>query len=197
MNLKIKRLHPDAVLPSYAKDGDSGLDLHAVEDVVLLAGVPTLVKTGIAVELPPAVVIPSWRECPQPVPITFEAQIRPRSGLALKHGITVVNAPGTVDNGYRGEVGVILRWDGKTPNARMYRFKESPYGPEEYFTDEEWDAMPDSHYLYDRFSWSYYKIRKADRIAQMVVAPVVRCNVVEAELSESERGAGGFGSTGK
>ena len=189
MNITFKKLHPDAELPAYAHEGDSGMDLRAVEDVVLLPGVPTLVKTGLAVELPEKSPFPQTY-------ILFEAQIRPRSGLALKHGVTVVNAPGTVDNGYRGEIGVILRWDGYKPNARMYRFKTSPNGEEMYYTDEEWDAMPDQ-YLYDRFSWSYYKIRKGERIAQMVVCPVIRCNPEWGEVGETERGGGGFGSTGK
>lgn len=192
MTLKIKRLHPDAVLPSYAKDGDSGLDLHALEDVVLLPGVPTLVSTGIAVELPEPrkLFLPNYLMKDQTKPeklqysqhdyipgerleIIFEAQIRPRSGLALKHGITCHF--GTVDNGYRGEIGVILRWDGHAPN--IWAFK----------TDGE-EIRP---------AKGGYQIRKGDRIAQMVVALVVRCNVVEAELSESERGSSGFGSTGK
>jgi dUTP diphosphatase len=94
MRISIQRLHPKAVLPSYAHgpDEDAGLDLHAVESVTLEPGQPRLVPTGIAIELPPG----------------FEAQIRPRSGLALQHAITVPNAPATIDPGYRGEIRVIL-----------------------------------------------------------------------------------------
>lgn len=98
MKLKIKRLSPDAILPSYARKGDAGLDLCAAETVDIAPGERHLVKTGIAIELP----------------LGTEAQIRPRSGLALKHGITVLNAPGTIDQGYRGEIAVILINHGKT-----------------------------------------------------------------------------------
>lgn len=89
--LKIKKLHPDAVMPEYAKEGDSGFDLVAIEDAFIGAGATKLVKTGIAVELPP----------------NTELQVRPRSGLSLNTMLHIRNAPGTVDNGYRGEVGVI------------------------------------------------------------------------------------------
>src|SRR5437899_259987 len=94
MRISIQRLNPSAVLPSYAHgpDEDAGLDLHAVESVTLEPGKPLLVPTGIAIELPPG----------------FEAQVRPRSGLALRHAITMPNAPATIDPGYRGEIRVIL-----------------------------------------------------------------------------------------
>lgn len=92
MKLFVKRLSPSATLPAYAHPGDAGLDLCAAVAVSLDPGESKLVATGISIELPP----------------DTEAQIRPRSGLALKHGITVLNAPGTIDHGYRGEVGVIL-----------------------------------------------------------------------------------------
>ena len=91
MQLKIKKLNPAATLPSYAREGDAGLDLFAVKAMVIEPGKSALVPTGIAIELPSGT----------------EAQVRPRSGLALKHAITVLNTPGTVDEGYRGEVGVI------------------------------------------------------------------------------------------
>ena len=94
MKIRIQRTHPAAVLPSYAHgpDEDAGMDLRAVESVILDPGIPRLVPTGLTIELPPG----------------FEAQIRPRSGLALQHGITCPNAPGTIDPGYRGEIRVIL-----------------------------------------------------------------------------------------
>ena len=90
--LKIKRLHPAAKLPSRAHPDDAGLDLYAAVSLPIPPGESRLVQTGIALELPPRT----------------EAQIRPRSGLALKHQVTVLNAPGTIDAGYRGEIGVIL-----------------------------------------------------------------------------------------
>jgi dUTP pyrophosphatase len=141
MLLKVKKLAADALLPAYAHPGDAGLDLCANQDLEIPAGGSCLVKTGIAIELPPQT----------------EAQVRPRSGLALKHQLTVLNAPGTIDAGYRGEVGVILINHGKTP----------------------------------------FKIEKRMKIAQLVVQPVLRLDVAEvAELTDTSRGAGGFGSTG-
>lgn len=92
MILKVKKLMPDAIVPHYAHPGDAGMDLFANERLELAPGATGLVKTGIAIELPRGT----------------EAQVRPRSGLALRHGITVLNSPGTIDEGYRGEVAVIL-----------------------------------------------------------------------------------------
>lgn len=92
MELKIKQLHPLATLPNYARPGDAGLDLYAIESQELAPAETQLIRTGIAIALPSG----------------YEAQIRPRSGLALKHSITVLNSPGTVDAGYRGEIGIIL-----------------------------------------------------------------------------------------
>lgn len=92
MILKVKKLMPDAIVPHYAHPGDAGMDLFANERLELAPGATGLVKTGIAIELPGGT----------------EAQVRPRSGLALRHGITVLNSPGTIDEGYRGEVAVIL-----------------------------------------------------------------------------------------
>lgn len=117
------------------------MDLCAVEDVALEPGVPKPVPTGLTVEIPPG----------------YEAQVRPRSGLALKHAITMPNAPGTIDPGYRGEVRVILLNLGQKP----------------------------------------YAIRAGDRIAQMVVARYEPVEWVEGDLTDSTRGAGGFGSSGR
>jgi dUTP pyrophosphatase len=94
MRIRIQRIHPAATLPEYAHGPteDAGMDLRAVEPVTLEPGVPQLVPTGLTIEIPPG----------------YEAQVRPRSGLALKHAITMPNAPGTIDPGYRGEIRVIL-----------------------------------------------------------------------------------------
>ena len=141
MTVSFKRISPDASLPSYARPGDAGMDLKSAEDAVVEPGARLLVHTGLAMALPEG----------------YEAQVRPRSGLALKHGMTVLNTPGTIDEGYRGEVGVILFNTGDTA----------------------------------------FKIAKGDRIAQMVIAPVTRARIVETDdLGSTERGAGGFGSTG-
>lgn len=147
MKIGFKRVHPDAKLPSYAHEGDAGMDVYAVEDVRLQEGKPTIVPTGLIAEIPTG----------------YEIQVRPRSGLATK-GVTVWNGPGTVDSGYRGPIGVILCYI--TP-----------------FNDET--------------KIRYFDIKKGDRIAQLVVAPVTKCEPVEiAEVTDTERGAGGFGSTG-
>jgi dUTP pyrophosphatase len=145
INVDVKRLPhgSDLPLPEYATPDSAGLDLlAAVEgDVTLEPGTRMLVPTGLSIALPPG----------------YEAQVRPRSGLALRNGITVLNSPGTVDADYRGEVGVILANLGD-------------------------DA---------------FVITRGMRIAQMVVAPVTRLQwAVVDELPDSERGAGGFGSTG-
>jgi dUTP diphosphatase len=101
MQIRIARVHPDAVLPRYAHgpEEDAGMDLCAVEEVTLAPGKVQLVPTGLTIELPPG----------------YEAQVRPRSGLALKHSITMPNAPGTIDPGYRGELRVILLNLGREP----------------------------------------------------------------------------------
>jgi len=141
MMLKVKRLSPAATLPAYAHPGDAGLDLCAAEAADIAPGEYRRVRTGIAIELPPGT----------------EGQVRPRSGLALKQGITLLNAPGTIDEGYRGEVGVILVNHGRAP----------------------------------------FRVEPGMRIAQLVVQPVLRVTVAEAEdLSDTRRGTGGFGSTG-
>lgn len=141
MTVSFKRLVPEAVLPAYAHPGDAGMDLCSVESMAIPPGGRALVHTGLKMALPPG----------------FEAQVRPRSGLALKRGVTVLNTPGTIDEGYRGEVGVILA----------------------NFGDEE------------------FKVETGERIAQMVIAPVTRAEVVEKdELDATDRGEGGFGSTG-
>lgn len=141
IQLKIKKTHPNAVLPKQAREEDAGMDLSAVEEKVLLPGEYALIKTGLQIELPEGT----------------EAQVRPRSGLALKHGITVLNSPGTIDAGYRGEIGVILINHGKEP----------------------------------------FTIEKQMRIAQLVIQYVPQVFIEETdELSDTERGDKGFGSSG-
>jgi dUTP pyrophosphatase len=92
ITVKIQKIKDNAVVPSYAHKGDAGVDLYSTEDYVLRPGNKILVSTGIKIALP----------------IGYEAQVRPKSGLALKHGLSIVNTPGTIDAGYRGEVGVIV-----------------------------------------------------------------------------------------
>ncbi|MEA5617234.1 dUTP diphosphatase [Cronbergia sp. UHCC 0137] len=141
MKLKVVKLIHSAIIPKYEHSNDAGLDLISIEELELLAGESKLIHTGISIELPPGT----------------EAQVRPRSGLALKHQITVLNTPGTIDEGYRGEIGVILINHGKKP----------------------------------------FKISKGMKIAQMVIAPVIRVEIEEVDsLTDTSRGTDGFGSTG-
>lgn len=128
-------------LPVYATEGAAGMDVLSAEDVTLMPGARHAVATGLAFAIPPG----------------FEIQVRPRSGLALKHGISVPNAPGTIDSDYRGELKIILINHGA-------------------------DA---------------FAIRRGDRVAQLVLAPVTRASWLKVdELDHTERGEGGFGSTG-
>ncbi|WP_313435643.1 dUTP diphosphatase [Novosphingobium sp.] len=128
-------------LPAYATDGAAGMDVVSAEDVTLAPGARHAVATGLAMAIPPG----------------FEIQVRPRSGLALKHGISVPNAPGTIDSDYRGELKVILINHGAKP----------------------------------------FEILRGDRVAQLVLAPVTRASwLTVEELEATERGEGGFGSTG-
>jgi dUTP pyrophosphatase len=139
----IKRLpHFEGLeLPAYATTGAAGMDVLSAEDVVLQPGGRHAVATGLAMAVPDG----------------FELQVRPRSGLALKHGISLPNTPGTIDSDYRGELKVILINLGDFP----------------------------------------FEVRRGDRIAQLVLAPVVRATWLEVEeLDETVRGEGGFGSTG-
>lgn len=176
MKVKIKLLTKDAVVPRYAHKGDAGIDLFANSDVMLKSGVPTLVGCGFSMELPDG----------------YEAQIRSRSGNALKHGLVVANSPGTVDSGYRGEIGAIMLWNGMNPNALMSHSDGSVlYG------ECAVDAVLSQGYDPGKFD-RMYVVKRGDRIAQMVIS---RYNTVEleevAELEETHRGEGGFGSTGK
>ncbi len=142
MTVKFLKLHPDAVIPTRGTALAAGLDLYSVEDMLIQPGEHKLVPTGLSMELPSS----------------HEGQVRPRSGLAAKFGVTVLNSPGTIDEDYRGEVKVILINHGH----------------------------------------STFTIHKGDRIAQLVVAKVVIPEVVETtKLDDTQRGAGGFGSTGR
>lgn len=175
MQIGFKLVHPDAKLPTYAHPGDAGMDVYAVEDVTLHPNTPTLVKTGLVADIPTG----------------YEIQVRPRSGLALKEGITVWNSPGTVDAGYRNEIGVILLW------AAPFRMPPPQivldnYGLEHAIWQNQIIPAEDAPLPMEK------AIHKGDRIAQFVVAPVTRCEPVEVkEVSDTERGMGGFGSTGK
>jgi dUTP pyrophosphatase len=144
ISIQLKRLsHGEGLpAPSYATDGAAGLDIVAAEDLTLQPGERHAVATGFAIAIPPG----------------FEVQVRPRSGLALKHGITCLNTPGTIDEDYRGEVKVILANLGDEP----------------------------------------FEVRRGERIAQLVPARVLKAKFEEvAELGDTSRGAGGFGSTGR
>ena len=144
ITIALKRLpHGEGLpLPAYATPGAAGMDVVAAEALVLAPGLRAAVATGFAIAIPPG----------------YEVQVRPRSGLALKHGITCLNTPGTIDSDYRGEVKVILANLGQEP----------------------------------------FEIARGERIAQLVPAPVRRAVLDEvAALDDTERGNGGFGSTGR
>lgn len=143
IGVQVKRLPHglDLALPAYATEGAAGMDVLAAEDITLAPGQRHAVATGLALAIPQG----------------YEIQVRPRSGLALKHGITVPNTPGTIDSDYRGELKVIL----------------INHGAEQF------------------------AIARGDRVAQLVLAPVTQAAWEEVEaLDATERGAGGFGSTG-
>ena len=141
VQVRVKRLHPDAKIPKAARTGDVAFDLYSVVDYELRPGEKYAIPTGIAME----------------IPIGYEGQVRPRSGLALKEGITVLNTPGTIDSGYRGEVKTIMI------------------------------NHADSSFL----------ITKGMRISQLAIRPVPDVEFIEVEnLSDTDRGEGGFGSTG-
>lgn len=166
MNVKIKRLHPDAVITQYAKPGDAGFDLVAVEDVIVEPGETVKVPTGLAFELPEG----------------YELQIRPRSGITLKTKLRV--QLGTVDAGYRGEIGVIVDNTAENAYENVAQYLTYVDGID-YRTNG--DLYPNDTYL----------IRKGDRIAQGVIAPVAHVTFSEVyKLEESDRGANGFGSSG-
>lgn len=144
IEIQLQRLNHGKGLPtpSYATDGAAGLDVVAAEDLTLAPGERHAVATGFAIAIPEG----------------FEVQVRPRSGLALKHGVTCLNTPGTIDHDYRGEVKVILANLGSEP----------------------------------------FEIRRGERIAQLVPAPVTKARFEEVgELAATSRGGGGFGSTGR
>lgn len=163
--MKVKKMHPDAVIPKYAKPGDSGFDLVAVEDVTIGPGETKTVPTGLAFE----------------IPVGFEIQVRPRSGVTRKTKLRV--QLGTIDEGYRGEVGVIV------DNIDQNPFET----PTRYLTLIDGNVIRNER----EFAEVTYLIRKGDRIAQGVLAPVAKTTFEESEeLSETERGSGGFGHTG-
>lgn len=144
IEIELQRLaHGEGLpLPSYASEGAAGLDVVAAEELTLAPGERHAVSTGFAIAIPPG----------------YEVQVRPRSGLALKHGITCLNTPGTIDEDYRGEVKVIL----------------ANLGSEAF------------------------EVRRGERIAQLVPAAVLKASFREVStLGETQRGAGGFGSTGR
>ena len=142
ISLKVKKLSPLAQIPAYQTDEAAGFDLHSIEDVVLKPNERKLISTGLAFEIPKG----------------YEIQIRPRSGLAYKSGITVLNSPGTIDSDYRGEIKVLLI----------------------NHSNEE------------------FEIKTHDRIAQAVIQEVIQVDFKEVEeLNDTNRGSGGFGSTGK
>ncbi len=142
VQVRVKRLNPDAKIPKAAKKGDAAFDLHSMINYEIKPGERYAVPTGIAVEIPSG----------------YEGEVRPRSGLALKDGITILNSPGTIDSGYRGEVKTIMINHGEKT----------------------------------------FHITKGMRISQLAIRPVPEVTFIEVDdLSDSDRGSEGFGSTGR
>jgi dUTP diphosphatase len=147
ISVKIKRLNPgfdDIELPHYSTEGSAGMDIRAAveNEIILKTGEVNLIPTNLVVEIPEG----------------FEIQVRPRSGLAIKHGIGILNSPGTIDSDYRGEIKIIMM----------------------------------------NFSKEDFKIKRGERIAQLVLSKVYKANLEEnSKLIETKRGEGGFGHTGK
>lgn len=142
MELKLNCTYPDGIEYGYAHDGDAGIDLRADGDYTVWTNARQLIGTGLSIALPEG----------------YAAFVMPRSGLAVKHGVTVLNSPGVIDSGYRGEI--------KVP-------------------------------LYNSDQYTPFEVKKGDRIAQLVIMPVVRAELNRVDsLDITERGANGFGSTG-
>lgn len=138
--IKFQKLHPQAQVPSYAHFGDAGADVYSVAEIQLAPMQRAAIPTGLAVE----------------IPLGYELQVRPKSGLAIKYGIAVLNSPGTIDAGYRGEIQILVINLGSET----------------------------------------YTFAKGQKVAQLVLKPVIQAEYLEEVLSNSDRGTGGFGSTG-
>lgn len=178
VNVKIKRLNENAVIPKYAHEWDAGFDIVAAEDVIIEPGETEIVPTGLAIALPPG----------------YECQIRPRSGITVKTKLRV--QLGTIDAGYNGGIGIIVdniaqkEINGVDLNANEVLYAETYYLEtiDGHFVEDEWlRGYPSGTYL----------IRKGDRLAQCVINRVeqAKFSIVD-ELDETSRGAGGFGSSG-
>ncbi|GAA4708582.1 dUTP diphosphatase [Brevibacillus fulvus] len=164
--VKVKTLHPDAAIPRYAKALDAGFDLVAVEDVIIAPGETAKIKTGLAFAIPDG----------------YELQVRPRSGISAKTKLRISNSPGTIDAGYRGEVAILM------DNIRI---------PSGAISHECFDLSEQPIQVEQPVDRHAYLIRKGERIAQGVLCEVPLAMFEQvAELDETERGAGGFGSSG-
>lgn len=141
LKIYISRMDESVPVPSYAKSGDAGVDLISTVHRIIYPGSRDLIPTGIKIVIPEG----------------YVGLIHPRSGLALNHGISIVNTPGTVDSGYRGEIKVIL---------------------------------------INHDQWKNFEVNKGDRIAQLVIQKVEQAEFIDAVLDGTDRGSGGFGSTG-
>lgn len=171
--VKWRKRHPDAVIPTIAKAGDAGFDFYTIEDVIVLPGETVVIQTGLSMELPP----------------NTEMQVRPRSGMALETPYIIKNSPGTVDEGYRGPLNIIVHC---LMNAQ-YEGKDTI----EVDIDGHVTNMADLGIVTMNMPLI---IKKGDRIAQGVIKPVINRNlkfVVANELADSERGEGGFGHSGQ
>lgn len=162
VEIYLEKCHKNAIIPTYANDGDAGMDVYAVEDVEIEEGKTKIVKTGLKMIIPKG----------------YEIQVRPRSGLSFKKKLRIANSPGTIDSGYRDEIGIIVEntscvWEGRNGGESLALDSKAKSG--------------------------IFRIKKGDRIAQFVLSkvPVAEFKIVDSvkDFGEKDRG-GGFGSTG-
>jgi dUTP pyrophosphatase len=180
ITLPIRKLHEDATVPTYAHEHDAGFDLHACEDIIIEPGETALVKTGIAADILPG----------------YELQIRPRSGITRNTKLRV--QLGTIDSGYHGDIGVIV------DNISQPEYDAVEYEEEGIVIEQQFDIFvktvgEDSVRMYDKYRpVGTYIIRKGEKVAQAVLAPVAQANFIEVDEFDGEtaRGANGFGSSG-
>ena len=180
MKVYIETTNPDVIIPHYACNGDAGMDIYATEDYIIAPGETHIFKTNLKMAIPEG----------------YELQVRPRSGASVKTFLRVANAPGTVDSGYRDEIGVII-----TNTSKDYYWENNNIYPisnkkDEYLLDISGKGVNND--LATQHGYGYYQIRKGDRIAQFVLCKYENMELqkVDSVASIGENRGGGFGHTG-
>lgn len=187
----IEKLNESAIMPTYASEGDSGMDVYATEDMILNIGDTKLAKLGFKMDIP--------KHPFHELGYRWEAQARPRSGISLNTSIRVANAPGTIDNFYRGELAIILHNAG-LPQYGINDNCELCVAMSDYAINLKGNLVLNDVPNEDgdcNLACGTYVIKKGDKIAQLVFNEVIRpMTIVEGVVGSTDRGAGGFGSTG-